>query len=105
MRRTKLCLEAGTDIDAARMTNRHKTASLCFAKRHQVLLDTGLETPGRWLYHTSETKIAVFAEVRRFVLGQNFVSLEIEIARFETLLTQSLSSAILQQLKTADGRY
>ncbi|MEP7704779.1 type II secretion system ATPase GspE [Paraglaciecola sp. 25GB23A] len=92
-------IEAGTDIDAPVDEPEHKQLAFSFAKRHQVLLDTG-ETPAV-LYHTSETKIAVFAEVRRF-LGAEFRLLEIEIARFETLLTQAFqrdSSAAKQLME------
>jgi general secretion pathway protein E len=92
-------LEAGADIDAPVDEPEHKQLAFSFAKRHQVLLDTG-ETPAV-LYHTAETQLSVFAEVRRF-LGAEFRLQEIELSRFETLLTQAFqrdSSAAKQLME------
>jgi len=57
-------LESGADLDMPIDEPEHKQLAFSFAKRHQVLLDTG-ESPAI-LYHTQETKFQVFAEVRRF---------------------------------------
>lgn len=92
-------LEAGTDIDQPVDEPEHKQLAFSFAKRHQVLLDTG-ETPAI-VYHTAETQLHIFAEVRRF-LGAEFTLKEIELARFETLLTQAFqrdSSAAKQLME------
>ncbi|KXI28273.1 type II secretion system ATPase GspE [Paraglaciecola hydrolytica] len=92
-------IEAGADIDAPIDEPEHKQLAFSFAKRHQVLLDTG-ETPAI-LYHTIDTQLAVFAEVRRF-LGAEFRLKEIELGRFETLLTQAFqrdSSAAKQLME------
>ncbi|WP_276201944.1 type II secretion system ATPase GspE [Aestuariibacter salexigens] len=64
----------------------HKQLSFSFAKRHRVLLDTGIDPVT--LYHTDETNFPVFAEVRRF-LGQPFVMKEIHQDEFEQLLTKA----------------
>lgn len=77
----------------------HKQLAFGFAKRHQVLLDTG-ETPAL-LYHTGETDFAVFAEVRRY-LDAPFVLREIPADQFESLLTQAFqrdSSAAKQLME------
>jgi general secretion pathway protein E len=92
-------IEAGADIDAPIDEPEHKQLAFSFAKRHQVLLDTG-ETPAI-LYHTIDTQLPVFAEVRRF-LGAEFRLKEIELGRFETLLTQAFqrdSSAAKQLME------
>ena len=92
-------IEAGTDINALLDEPEHKQLAFSFAKRHQVLLDTG-ETPAI-LYHTAETQLHIFAEVRRF-LGAEFQLKEIELGRFETLLTQAFqrdSSAAKQLME------
>ena len=91
--------EAGTDIDSPIDEPEHKQLAFSFAKRHQVLLDTG-ETPAI-LYHTQETDFQVFAEVRRF-LGEEFQLKEIELAEFESLLTNAFqrdSSAAKQLME------
>ena len=92
-------IEAGADIDVPLDEPEHKQLAFSFAKRHQVLLDTG-ETPAI-VYHTIETKLPVFAEVRRF-LGAEFQLKEIDLSRFETLLTQAFqrdSSAAKQLME------
>jgi len=92
-------IEAGADIDAPVDEPEHKQLAFSFAKRHQVLLDTG-ETPAI-VYHTIDTQLPVFAEVRRF-LGAEFRLQEIELGRFETLLTQAFqrdSSAAKQLME------
>ena len=62
----------------------HKQLGFAFARRHKVLLDTGKQPV--CLYHTSETPVNVFAEVRRF-LGAGFVPREVPTDEFERLLT------------------
>lgn len=92
-------IEAGADIDAPVDEPEHKQLAFSFAKRHQVLLETG-ETPAI-VYHTIDTQLPVFAEVRRF-LGAEFRLQEIELGRFETLLTQAFqrdSSAAKQLME------
>ena len=92
-------IESGTDIDAPVDEPEHKQLAFSFAKRHQVLLDTG-ESPAL-LYHTADTQLHIFAEVRRF-LGAEFQLREIELSRFETLLTQAFqrdSSAAKQLME------
>ena len=92
-------IEAGADIDAPVDEAEHKQLAFSFAKRHQVLLDTG-EKPAV-LYHTAETQLPIFAEVRRF-LGAEFRLQEIPLQRFETLLTQAFqrdSSAAKQLME------
>ncbi|MEP0356121.1 MAG: type II secretion system ATPase GspE [Paraglaciecola sp.] len=92
-------LEAGADINAPIDEPEHKQLAFSFAKRHQVLLDTG-ETPAI-LYHTVETEFPVFAEVRRF-LGAEFRLKEIEVDQFESLLTNAFqrdSSAAKQLME------
>jgi general secretion pathway protein E len=92
-------IEAGADIDSPVDEPEHKQLAFSFAKRHQVLLDTG-ETPAI-VYHTIDTQLPVFAEVRRF-LGAEFRLQEIELGRFETLLTQAFqrdSSAAKQLME------
>lgn len=77
----------------------HKQLAFSFAKRHNVLLDTG-ETPAV-LYHTADTEFPVFAEVRRF-LGADFRLEEIQPERFESMLTQAFqrdSSAAKQLME------
>ncbi len=77
----------------------HKQLAFSFAKRHNVLLDTG-ETPAI-LYYTDTTEFAVFAEVRRF-LGADFRLEEVQPERFEAMLTQAFqrdSSAAKQLME------
>ena len=78
-------LESGTDLDTPIDEPEHKQLAFSFAKRHQVLLDTG-ENPAI-LYHTQDTEFQVFAEVRRF-LGAEFRLKEIELDKFESHLNQ-----------------
>jgi general secretion pathway protein E len=64
-----------------------------------VLLDTG-EKPAI-VYHTQDTKFHIFAEVRRF-LGAEFRLKEIELDKFESLLTNAFqrdSSAAKQLME------
>ncbi len=73
--------------------------SFSFAKRNHVLLEKN-ETPAI-LYHTHETKLSVFAEVRRFY-GEPFTLKEIPVDQFEYLLTQAFqrdSSAAKQLME------
>lgn len=79
-------VESGTDLDMPIDEPEHKQLAFSFAKRHQVLLDTG-EKPAI-LYYTQETEFQVFAEVRRF-LGAEFRLKEIELDRFESILTNA----------------
>ena len=77
----------------------HKQLAFSFAKRHQVLVDTG-EDPAI-LYHTAETEFGIFTEVRRF-LGADFQLQEIPAEKFETLLTNAFqrdSSAAKQLME------
>lgn len=57
-----------------------------FAKRHRVLVD--LQTDPPEVFYTDETEFPVFAEVRRFISG-DFVLKEVEVDRFENLLTSA----------------
>lgn len=57
-----------------------------FAKRHKVLLEINQEPA--LLYHTSETRLEVFAEVRRFYAAP-LVLKELAQEQFEPLLTQA----------------
>jgi general secretion pathway protein E len=77
----------------------HKQLAFSFAKRHQVLLDTG-EEPAI-LFHTGATDFSVFAEVRRF-LGRDFQLKEIAEDKFESFLTSAFqrdSSAAKQLME------
>lgn len=79
--------------------DQHKQLAFSFAKRHNVLLDTG-ESPAI-LYHTAETEFPAFAEVRRF-LGEDFRLEEVQTERFESMLTQAFqrdSSAAKQLME------
>ncbi|MFB0912275.1 MAG: ATPase, T2SS/T4P/T4SS family, partial [Glaciecola sp.] len=70
-----------------------------FAKRFKVLIESAHE-PVK-VYHTPNTELAVFAEVRRF-LNRTFVLEEIADNRFEELLTSSFqrdSSAAKQLME------
>lgn len=92
-------IESGTDINAPIEDEQHKQLAFSFAKRFQVLLDTG-ETPAI-LFHTKETDFQVFAEVRRF-LGSEFRLQQIELEKFESLLTKAFqrdSSAAKQLME------
>ena len=60
--------------------------SFGYSKRHRVLLDNAV-TPAI-VYHTDETELSVFAEVRRF-LGQPFTTSEVQVDKFEQLLTDA----------------
>lgn len=60
--------------------------SFGFSKRHRVLLDDQV-TPAI-VYHTAETELAVFGEVRRF-LSQPFDTSEVDDDKFEQLLTDA----------------
>ncbi|AWL10628.1 Type II secretion system protein E [Saliniradius amylolyticus] len=64
----------------------HRQLSFGFARRHQVLLDTSADPA--LLYHTAETPLHIFAEVRRF-LGQPFQLHKIPADNFESLLTKA----------------
>ncbi|WP_320411957.1 type II secretion system ATPase GspE [Alteromonas aquimaris] len=77
----------------------HRQLSFSFAKRNHVLLEEN-ETPAI-LYHTKETPLSVFAEVRRF-FGVPFRLKEIPVDQFEYLLTQAFqrdSSAAKQLME------
>ena len=92
-------LESGTDLDTPVDEPEHKQLAFSFAKRHQVLLDTG-EKPAI-LYHTQDTEFQVFAEVRRF-LGAQLRLEEIELDKFESILTSAFqrdSSAAKQLME------
>lgn len=92
-------LESGTDLDMPVDEPEHKQLAFSFAKRHQVLLDTG-ENPAI-LYHTQDTEFQIFAEVRRF-LGAEFRLKEVELDKFETILTRAFqrdSSAAKQLME------
>jgi general secretion pathway protein E len=92
-------LESGTDLDMPVDEPEHKQLAFSFAKRHKVLLDTG-EKPAI-LYHTQDTEFTVFAEVRRF-LGAEFRLKEIELDKFESILTHAFqrdSSAAKQLME------
>ncbi|BDX04598.1 type II secretion system ATPase GspE [Planctobacterium marinum] len=60
--------------------------SFGFSKRHRVLLDN-IASPAI-LYHTDETELSAFQEVRRF-LGKPFELNEVDNDRFEKLLTDA----------------
>jgi general secretion pathway protein E len=92
-------LESGTDLDMPVDEPEHKQLAFSFAKRHQVLLDTG-EKPAI-LYHTQDTEFQIFAEVRRF-LGAEFRLKEVELDKFESILTRAFqrdSSAAKQLME------
>lgn len=87
------------DLDDLVVDPAHKQLAFSFAKRHQVILDTG-EEPAV-LFHTAETEFTVFAEVRRF-LGADFRLEEIPTERFESILTHAFqrdSSAAKQLME------
>lgn len=62
------------------------TLSFGFSKRHRVLLDNAVSPA--IVYHTVDTELAAFSEVRRFV-GQSFTTSEVENDKFEQLLTDA----------------
>ena len=57
-----------------------------FAKRHKVLLELNQEPA--LLYHTSDTPLEIFSEVRRYHAGA-LVLKELPQDQFEPLLTQA----------------
>jgi general secretion pathway protein E len=92
-------LESGTDLDMPVDEPEHKQLAFSFAKRHQVLLDTGEKPAIR--YHTQDTEFQIFAEVRRF-LGAEFRLKEVELDKFESILTRAFqrdSSAAKQLME------
>ena len=60
--------------------------SFGFSKRHRVLLDNAV-TPAI-VYHTADTELSAFSEVRRF-LSLPFSTSEVENDKFEQLLTDA----------------
>lgn len=91
--------EAELEMPLEDLVTGHKQLAFSFAKRHQVLLDTG-EDPAI-LFHTGATDFSVFAEVRRF-LGRDFKLQEIEEDKFESFLTSAFqrdSSAAKQLME------
>jgi general secretion pathway protein E len=91
--------EAELEMPLEDLVTGHKQLAFSFAKRHQVLLDTG-EDPAV-LFHTGATDFSVFAEVRRF-LGRDFRLQEIAEDKFESFLTSAFqrdSSAAKQLME------
>lgn len=78
-------VEPESDIDETPQADKSQLG-FGFSKRHRVLLDNAVEPA--IVYHTYETELPVFAEVRRF-LGTGFVLTEVDIDKFEQLLTDA----------------
>ncbi len=77
----------------------HRQLGFSYAKRCKVLLETGTEPAT--LYHTQETQLEVFAEVRRF-FGAPFQLKELQADEFESMLTKAFqrdSSAAKQLME------
>ena len=64
----------------------HCQLSFGFSKRHRILLDNAV-TPAI-VYHTADTELDAFSEVRRF-LSLPFSTSEVENDKFEQLLTDA----------------
>ncbi len=72
-------LDGNVDVMPSQLT-------FSFAKRHQVLLDAGVEPA--LLYCTENTPLAAFTEVRRW-FGKGFTLQSVAPGEFETILTQA----------------